>query len=173
MKLQKHGSWKRRGISLLWEAGALREVLDPSEVVSIRQFFELSQAWPEDLPGSSGAALVVAGLEGCLDVLDAGDGETWLEADLRPAILSFQQEYEQDGALIFWLPSGKRRVHMHRATEEYVWRRGGSGAHLELPLGRCLWSGAESDVARILVSDAPKPDPDGDAYVGLYHPRIS
>jgi hypothetical protein len=173
MKTHQQGSWKRRGISLLWGASALREVLDPSDVVSIRQFFNLAQAWPDDLPGSAGSALVVAGLEGCLDVLNSADGETWLEADLRPVILSFQDEYQSEAALIFWLPSGRRRVHMHRAREEYVWRRGSSAASREVPLGRCLWSGAESDVARILDPEASQPDPDGDAYLGLYHPRIS
>ena len=42
-----------------------------------------------------------------------------------------------------------------------------------LPLGRCLWGGAEADVARILVSEEKDPDFDGEAYVGLHHPRIS
>jgi hypothetical protein len=158
---------------LLWGGAALREIIEPEGVVSIRRFFALSESWPDELPGSAGSALVVSGVEGCLDVLDSEDGETWLESDLRPAILSFQQEYESDGALIFWLPSGRRRIHMHRASEEYVWRSGRSGAHAELALGRCLWSGAESDVARIMSGDWPEPDPDGDAYVGLYHPRIS
>ena len=41
------------------------------------------------------------------------------------------------------------------------------------PFGRCLWGGAQSDVARILVSAETDPDFDGAAYVGLYHPRIS
>ena len=42
-----------------------------------------------------------------------------------------------------------------------------------LALGRCLWGGAEADVARILVSEEKEPEFDGDAYVGLHHPRIS
>ena len=71
MKLQQQGSWKRRGISLLWDAGALREVLDPSEVVSIRQFFELSQAWPE-------AEYVVV----------AGAGHSAMEPGIRRALVS-------------------------------------------------------------------------------------
>ena len=103
MNLHQQGGWKRRGVSLLWGTSALREVLDPSDVVSIREFFVLAQAWPEELPGSAGSALVVAGLEGCLDVLNSADGETWLEADLRPVILAFQDEYQSDAALIFWL----------------------------------------------------------------------
>jgi hypothetical protein len=47
----------------------LTEVIAPTAVVSIRDFFALRKAWPDDLPGSEGDALVVAGLDGCLDSL--------------------------------------------------------------------------------------------------------
>jgi hypothetical protein len=147
--------------------------VSPSEVVSIREFFAMAKAWPEELPGEGGDALVVAGVEGCLDALSDDDGKTWLEVDLKRAILGFQEEYEGQAALILWLPSGRRRVSMVRATEEYFWTNRSSRNADGLPIGRCLWAGAESDVARILISDAPEPDVDGDAYAGLYHPRIS
>ena len=173
MKLHQQGVWKRRGVSLLWDPAALREVLNPSDVVSIRQFFDLSRAWPEELPSSGGDVLVVAGMEGCLDVLEPTEAETWLEADLKTAILDFQHEYEGSAALMFWLPSGRRRLKMGRATEEYFWLAGSTGSGQEVPLGRCLWGGAEADVARIMLTGDARPDADGEAYAGLYHPRIS
>jgi hypothetical protein len=173
MKLQRDSGWRRRGFSLLWDASALSEVVAPTDVVSIREFFAITKSWPEVLPGSSGDALVVAGVEGCLDALDDKDGTLWLETDLKHAILDFQEEYEGQAALILWLPSGRRRVGMVRATEEYFWRTRSSKDAPGLPIGRCLWAGAESDVARIVVSSEASPDVDGGAYVGLYHPRIS
>jgi len=173
MKLQRDSGWTRRGFSLLWDAAALSKVVSPPDVVSIREFFAIAKAWPEELPGAGGDTLVVAGVEGCLDALSDDDGRTWLETDLKRAILSFQEEYEGQAALIVWLPSGRRRVSMVRATEEYFWKNNSTRNAPGLPIGRCLWAGSEADVARILISDDPDPDVDGDAYAGLYHPRIS
>ena len=173
MKLQRDSGWMRRGLSLLWDASELSKVVSPPNVVSLREFFALAKAWPDNLPGSGGDALVVAGVEGCLDALNDGDGKKWLETDLKQLILSFQEEYQGQAALILWLPSGRRRVNMVGATEQYFWRSNSPRSTPGLPIGRCLWAGAESDAARIIVSDAPHPDVDGDAYAGLYHPRIS
>ena len=173
MKIQRDSGWTRRGFSLLWDASGLSRVVSPPDVVSLREFFSLANAWPDNLPGSGGDALVVAGVEGCLDALTDDDGERWLETDLKQLILSFQEEYEGQAALILWLPSGRRRIHMVGATEEYFWKGNPRRNAPGLPMGRCLWAGAESDAARIIISNAPNPDVDGDAYVGLYHPRIS
>lgn len=172
MKTTRDAGWTRRGLSLLWDAEALSKVVNPSAVVSVRQLFGIANSWPEELPGVDGNALVVAGVEGCLDALSGEDAETWLQDDLKSLLLSFQEEYEGQAALILWLPSGRKRIQMSRAREEYSWRPAGSQA-AALPLGRCLWGGAESDVSRILVSDDPEADSDGDAWVGLFHPRIS
>ena len=172
MKLQCDSAWTRKGVSLLWDAGALSTVGPTSEVVSLRRFIALARAWPDDLE-VTGDALVVAGVEGCLDVLSAENGAKWLEEDLKQVILSFQEEYESQVALVLWLPSGRRRISMVRATEQYYWKRGAHRKSGTLPIGRCLWAGSEADAARIIVSSKPNPDPDGEAFVGLYHPRIS
>ena len=173
MKLKSDSGWMRQGFSLLWDAAALSRVVKPSGVVSIRGFFAMAKSWPEELPGTGGDVLIVAGVEGCLDALSDGDGRTWLETDLKRMILSFQDEYEGSAALILWLPSGRRRVSMEPVTEKYFWKNSPSRSTSGLPIGQYLWAGAESDVARIIVSDAQDPGVDGDAYVGLYHPRIS
>ncbi|MGW3618618.1 hypothetical protein [Micromonospora arida] len=163
----------RRGFSLLWEPRVLTDVIAPTAVVTIREFFALRRAWPEDLPGSDGDALVVAGLDGCLDSLSEQDAVAWLESDLKSAVLSFQEHYEGQAALILWLPAGRTRIGMDLADEEYFWRLGARRDGARLPLGRCLWGGAEADVARILASEEKDPDFDGAACVGLHHPRIS
>jgi hypothetical protein len=175
MRVELSNRWMRRGFSLLWEPRALTNVIDPASVISIRGFFEMRKAWPEKFPGTDGDALVVAGLDGCLDSLSENDATAWLEADLKPAVLSFQEHYGggQEAALIFWIASGRTRIGMDLADEEYFWRAGAGRDGARIPIGRCLWGGAETDVARILVSDEKDPDFDGDAYVGLHHPRIS
>lgn len=165
--------WKRRGFSLLWDPRALTSVIAPTAVVSIREFFALRKAWPDALPGSKGDALVVAGLDGCLDALSEKDAVAWLERDLKVAVLSFQEHYEGQAALILWLASGRTRIGMDLADEEYFWKVSAAKDGPRLPLGRCLWGGAEADVGRILVSEEKSPDFDGEAYVGLHHPRIS
>ncbi len=159
----------RRGCSLLWGTDALAELADPEQVLSLRQFAALAGAWPEDLPASNGDALVVCGFEGCLDLLTLADAERWLEHDLHDLILAFQEEYQGQAALIFWTPSGRNRITMSGATEEYYWKHAGSEKGLHI--GRLLWFGAEQEVERILDSD--NADYDGSAWVGLHHPRIS
>ncbi len=42
----------RHGFSLLWALRVLTEIVAPSEVRSIREFFEVRKAWPDDLPGA-------------------------------------------------------------------------------------------------------------------------
>jgi hypothetical protein len=169
MKVMRNSAWTRRGCSLLWCPSTLVTFADPAEVVSIRSFFALAKSWPDDLPSNEGRALVVAGLEGCLDVLSPEDAETWVEQDLKPRIFAFQDEYQGDAALVFWLPSGRSRVRYALASGDYLWS-GGGGA--QLPIGRLIWAGAESDAERILTG-GPSIDPDSDAWVGMYHPRIS
>lgn len=173
MKVHRQRGWTRRGLSLLWEPRALADIVAPRDVVPIRELFAMRKAWPDELPGSEGDALVVAGLDGCLDSLSEQDAVTWLETDMKSAVLGFQEHYEGQAALILWLAAGRSRVGMDLADEEYFWKASAGRDAARLPLGRCLWGGAEGDVARILVSDEKDPDFDGDAYVGLHHPRIS
>jgi hypothetical protein len=173
MKLLNEDRWKRRGISLLWDSAALAGVANPTETTSIRQLFALSRTWPEDLPSNQGNALIVAGLEGCLDLLSPSDAEQWLESELRTIILAFQGHYNSDAALIFWLPTGRERIRMNRASETYTWACAAPHSGQRLDLGRIMWSGAEADVARIMNSTSANSDADGPAWLGLHHPRLS
>lgn len=174
MKLMSGEAWKRRGISLLWDGAALARCARPAEVISIRQFFAMAGAWPDELPSSDGRALVVAGVEGALDALSAEDAERWVTEDLKPAILEYGTRFESvNAALLLWLPAGRARLRFASAGNDWHWRCGAHQGAPEIELGRLLWSGAQDDVNRILVSNDASPDPDGNAWVGLYHPRIS
>ena len=166
-------AWMRRGLTLLWGAETLTRAAHPSQVVSVRQFFAMANAWPEELPASGGDALVVSGFEGCLDVLSGQDAEHWIENDLKEVILSFQDEYEGQAGLIFWVPSGRNRISMKGASEEYYWKHSPSKSGRGLHIGRLLWSGVENEVERLLDSEDSTADYDGKAWVGLHHPRIS
>ncbi len=173
MKTIRQDGWRRRGVSLLWDAESLNKVATPGQVISVRDFFALRTAWPEDLPSSGGDAIVVAGLEGCLDALSPEDAATWLANDLKDVVLDFQDHYEGQAALVMWLPTGGKRVKMTASTERYTWSLTASNTAKTIELGRFLWGGAEADVARIIDSDDSKADWDGPAWAGLHHPRIS
>ncbi len=58
-----------------------------------------------------------------------------------------------------WIASGRTRIGMDLADEEYFWKTAPGRDAARLPLGRCLWGGAEADVARILVSEPPEQGP--------------
>ena len=170
VKARQDQAWTRRGFSLLWDATTLNGIASPAEAVDLREFLSISKHWPDDLPSCDGDTLIVTGMEGVLDSLAGEELAAWIERDLRPAMLSFQEEYEGQAGLIMWLPSGGKRIDMHRATERYYWKPHGAP---EIALGQMLWGGAEADVERLLMSNDPNPDIDGQAYCGLFHPRIS
>lgn len=173
MRLIRDKTWAHRGISLLWSTRLVFDLIRPNEAMSIRQFFVLSRAWPSELPSGGGNTLVVAGFDGCVDTLAPGDAEQWLEQELKPRLLSFQDEFEGQAGVILWLPAGKQRVTMKPASEEYFWRCAPPFSQLDIPLGRILWGGSEGDAGRILDPDDKTRDFDGTAWVGLHHPRIS
>ena len=173
MKILQGDVWTRRGVSLLWGGETLSRLAQPEDVLSIRQFFAMVGHWPDDLPCNQGNTLVVAGLEGCVDIMEPKVAEAWLKSDLLPAVLGFQDEYSLEAALVFWLPTGKSRVRMNRATEAYTWVCSAPHSNKHLELGRILWAGAEADVGRIMDPTSGHTDADGPAWIGVHHPRLS
>jgi hypothetical protein len=173
MKILQGDVWKRRGVSLLWGGEALFQLAQPQDVVSIRQFFAMVGRWPEELPCNAGDTLVVAGLEGCVDLMEPIEGEAWMKADLLPAVLAFQDQYSLEAGLVFWLPTGKTRVKMNSATEAYSWVCSAPYSNQQLDLGRILWAGAAADVGRIIDPNCTNSDSDGPGWIGLHHPRLS
>jgi hypothetical protein len=166
-------TWKRRGISFLWDAASFARLASPPEVLSLRAASRLSKAWNDELPANGGKALAVAGLDVCLDLMTPDDAEAWIDEILRPFIWQFQAEYDGEGALVFWIPGGDRRISMNPASEQYSWRCAPPFKDRSLAIGRLLLGGAESDAARIIDPEAVDRNPDGPAWIGLHHPRIS
>ena len=157
--------WQRRGTSWIWDEEARNQVCVASEVWSLRQFLQAVGNWPDDLPSNGGRTLVVAGLDGSLDLLTPGDAEAWLGDAIKPAILSFQDEWGSDGALVFWLPGGQSRVRANTATDEVGWLCHSPHGH-QIDLGRILWGQANEYPQEILLRDGGRP-------AGLFHLRIT
>lgn len=166
MKQLRDTVWQRRGTSWLWDAEALTQVCLASEVWSLRQFIQATGHWPEDLPSNDNNTLVVAGLDGCLDLLLPSDAETWLGAEMKDAILSFQEFYDGQAALAFWLPSGAGRITSNSATDAVSWRCAHPHANESIDFGRVLWGEAREYPQEILLREGAKP-------AGLFHLRIT
>lgn len=173
MHLVRDDSWVRQGFTLLWSAEVLEQLVAPSDVFTVRELFQVSRSWPSELPHRGGTSLFAAGLDGILDALEPEDAETWLSDDVRPLLLSFQAEYEGQAGLVLWVPEGRSRIHMPRATEAYEWRCAPPFGPRAISLGRLLWSGAEGDVGRVMAEGETASDPDGPAWIGIHIRRVS
>jgi len=166
-------SWMGSGISLLWDAKTLNEICPPDSVRSLREFLRLHQAgWPENtLALINGRALVIAGLEAAMDTLNPQPAVEWLEQKVYPAVRDFQDNVADGGgeaALIFWLADAKRIWH-RAADNTNHWYCSGEHRQQSIPIGRCIWNGAESSVRRIIAVDSDnKPE-----NIGLFLRRIS
>jgi hypothetical protein len=157
--------WQRRGTSWLWDEEARNLMCTANEVWSLRQFLRAVGRWPDDLPSNGSKTLVVAGLDGSLDLLTPTDAETWLSDAIKPAVLSFQDEYQGDAALIFWLPGGHSRLRVHAATDEVNWLCQSPHGH-QIDFGRILWGQANEYPQEILLREGGK-------TAGLFHLRIT
>ncbi|WP_425386932.1 hypothetical protein [Deinococcus aquatilis] len=159
-------AWQRRGTSWLWDAQARNLVCKPQEVVSVRQFLQLTHGWPDDLPSNGNNVLVVAGLDGCLDLLTPDHAVQWLRDTVKHAVLSFQTAYDGQAALVFWLPDGERRLEINSTTDAVIWRCAGSFRDQRIDFGRVLWGEAREYPRELILALESKP-------VGLYHLRIT
>ncbi|HCO23465.1 MAG TPA: 5'-nucleotidase [Gimesia maris] len=161
--------WNRRGISLLWDADELNSLCQPNQVISLRQLRQLHHTgWPEDdLPLVNDTALVVAGLEACIDSLPPEDATQWLEQIIYPLNVSFQREVADGGgqaALVFWMVE-HNRLQYRTSEDAWYWHCGGEHKKHQIPLSHCLFNGAQHDLKEIQDTNGNR--------LGLYHPRIS
>ena len=166
MKQLRDTVWQRQGTSWIWDAEALSQVCVVSEVWSLRQLLQAVGHWPEDLPSNDNKTLVVAGLDGALDLLTPVDAEEWLDSAIKQAILSFQSYYEGEASLIFWLPSGKGRITTNSATDAISWCCAAPYTGNYLDFGRVLWGEAREYPKEIILRD-------GASSCGLFHLRIT
>lgn len=158
--------WQRRGTSWLWDEEALNQVCKASEAWSLRQFVQAVGKWPEQLPSNNGVTLVVAGLEGCLDLLSPDEAEIWLDEAVKSTILSFQDEYAGEASLIFWMPSAHTRLKVQPTTDSVTWVCGAPNQGRQIDFGRILWGEANEYPQEILLGQGAKP-------AGLFHLRIT
>jgi hypothetical protein len=166
-------TWITCGTSLLWDAAALKSVCPFDAVRSLRELLRLHKAnWPDgSLNLINNRTLVIAGLEAAMDTLHPDAAVEWLEQTVYQAVLDFQENVADGGreaALIFWL-ADQNRV-FHKASEDtYHWHCAGEHSKKSIPIGRCLWNGAQSGVRRIVTVNAEKKV----IHSGLYQQRIS
>jgi len=165
-------TWTRRGISLLWDPDTLSSITEAKNVLSVRQYLNYYKTvWPEELQTANGYAMVAAGLETILDVMEPSELIEWLEKEFYRSLLSFQNMYEGQCALIFWLPGGQKRVE-YKADGIFYWTCSGPYHGEQIPLSSCLWNGAASD-AKIIAKGLGIHDVKDKGCIGIYHPRIS
>jgi hypothetical protein len=166
-------AWRRRGFALLWCPAALGDLCrSTSEIISIRELFKTEKKWPETLPSNDGTALVVTGLEGCIDRISPSDAEAWIETDLRPILLRFQREYD-DAALIFWMPTGEKRVDEVAIDDTISWKYEAPFRNIRFPLALALFGGAHKDARKIMAPEADSRGQRRQSWIGIYLPRIS
>ena len=158
--------WQRHGTSWLWDEEARNQVCVACEVLSLRQLVQKAGHWADELPSNDSNALVVAGLEGSLDLLSPEDGEAWLADVIKPVILSFQAYYEGQAALVFWMPAARDRLKSNPATDAVTWLCEAPHRSQQLDFGRILWGAASDYPQEILLRDGSK-------AAGLFHLRIT
>ena len=166
----RHEVWRRRGFSVIWNREALKSLLCSGDAISIRAMTLMRKSWPETLPCENGNAVVVTGLENCIDALSPHDAETWLEEDIKPLMLSFQHAYDGQAALILWL-SAESRITCPVVQQRLVWNTC-DARHPVIEFGRCLWGGAQ-EYARLIEPDANNRKPYGNGFIGIYLDRLS
>lgn len=165
MKQLLDTTWQRRGVSWIWDEDARNQVCAAEEVWSLRQLLSL-KSWPNDLPSNDNQTLVVAGLDGSLDLLSVEEVETWLGSAIKRAILSFQDAYSGEAALIFWLPGGHSRLKVNAATGSIEWRCAPPNNQSVVAFSRILWGDANEYPQEIHL-------PERGQKAGFFHLRIT
>jgi len=166
----KDDVYKRRGISLLWDIANVKEFCDAKKGMSLRSFLlHYANQWKlTEKAVSKSKALLVAGLEGCIDSMNPQDAEEFLRDIVYPAIISFQNKFAGGGAnasLILWVGDSSRIEYQTISSKLYYQC---SLYKQKIPLGQCLFRGAESDLLEITTKQDGKEN-----VIGLYQQRIS
>jgi hypothetical protein len=167
--------WTKRGVSVVWDAKALSDLGSMTKALPLRDWFRWkAEGWVdrnEYFTGEEERAIVVAGLDAALDSLDPDDAEAWMQDHLLVTISEFQDQIAgggQEAALIFWMVN-RKRFRYQTADDSVMWKCSTAHGGRELPISRCIWNGAQSDVRRIIPSDCD----DQDNGIGLFLQRVS
>ena len=168
-------TWKRRGHTVLWDAGSLASLCRSEQAVSLRRFLRLHAAgWPSaeiDVLLVKERALVVAGLDAALDALSPDHAQSWLEKSVYPAVISFEKNVAagaSEAALIFWFADAKRFKFSMSEIIAY-WECSLAFGGRKIPLTRGLWNGSSSSMQEI----RERTDAKASNHVGYYVQKIS
>ena len=99
-------------------------------------------------------------------MLSPEQDELWLGDTIKRSILSFQDAFGGDAALIFWLPQGDSRLKIQIPTEAVSWLCEAPFRGSQLDFGRLLWGEANEYPQEILLREGAK-------AAGLFHLRIT
>lgn len=167
-------TWKRRGHTILWDAGSLASFCRAEQAATLRRFLRLHAAgWPPaeiDALLVKGRALVVAGLDAALDAMEPDAALTWLEKTVYPAVISYEKNVADgasQAALIFWFADGRRFKHNMSELVAY-WDSSLAYGQRGIPLSRGLWNGSSSSMQEIREGSDGKP-----RHVGYHVQKIS
>ena len=111
--------------------------------------------------------MVVAGLDGCLDLLTPEDAEAWLGDELK-ARRSFRFRTTTK-AMLRWCsgcPPVSGRIQVQAATDAVSWLCGAPHGDHQIDFGRVLWGEAANTRRRFCCADGGKAR-------GLFHLRIT
>lgn len=145
------GVWFRQGCSIIWEPKALaRLVKDNSEITPISaaiRYYKAKQ-WPDPLPAHRGRAMVIVGLEGCLESLDPQQREKWLKDHIKPLVIDFYRKFQTQCSLIFYFERGKNAF-KEDIENAFLWKP--SHNHEKaVPLVKFLYGGTSKEVKRLV-----------------------
>lgn len=150
------GVWFKRGCSIIWDPRCLtRLVKDNSEItpISAAMRFAKTNAWPDELPAHNGKAMVVVGLDGCLESLEAGQRERWLKNIIKPMVLSFYRRFQNDKSLVFFFERGKSAF-LENMEDAFLWQPT-SKQDEALPIVRFLYGGRFEEIKRLISETEP------------------
>lgn len=156
------GVWIRRGCSIIWDARCLsRLVKNNTEITPISTVIRLAKttSWPDELPAFNGKAMVVVGLDGCLDSLAASQREKWLKEHIKPMVLSFYRKYQNGASLIFFFERGKSSFIDH-IDDAFLWQPT-LKTDSPVPIIKFLYGGRAQEIKRLVSEKDPIHEPWG------------
>jgi len=156
------GVWFRRGCSIIWDPRCLtRLVKDNSEItpISTAMRHAKTNSWPLQLPAHKGKAMVVVGLDGCLESLEESQREKWLKEHIKPMVLSFYRKFQNDASLIFFFERGKSAFIDH-IEDAFIWQPTAK-QDKPVPIVKFLYGGRFEEIKRLVSETDPKKEPWG------------
>lgn len=140
-------SWRRQGCSLVWDPELLTPLLQQQGPLSLRQVLLWAhQGFPSTSP-VGGRAILVAGLQTCLEVLTTSEASIFLSTFIQAFIRRWQDTWP-DRALVFGLRCSWSQ--WRTDSDEYAYLR--VRQEHEIDVTHSLWGGAAPGASKIMVS---------------------